>query len=89
MSHPTVIAEVLSPSTSSYNKDLKLRYDRQIESLQEYILIHSEQQYVELFQRQTEKIWGYSAYSEGSFELANVEFSCDFSMLYNKVIFDD
>ncbi len=89
VSHPTVIVEVLSPSTSSYDKDLKLKYYRQIESLREYVLIHSEQQYVELFQKQTEKIWGYSAYSEGIFELASVEFSCAFSMLYNKVIFDD
>lgn len=35
--HPTVIIEILSPSTANYDHTKKLKYYRQIPSLQEYI----------------------------------------------------
>ena len=49
--NPTVIIEILSPSTESYDRGLKFRYYQQIESLQEYMLISQTPCQVEVFRR--------------------------------------
>jgi Uma2 family endonuclease len=40
--HPQVIIEVLSPSTGNYDRTKKLKYYRQIASLQEYVLVDAD-----------------------------------------------
>ena len=45
--NPTVIVEVLSPSTQSYDRGAKLRQYRQILSLREYILVEQEEPVIE------------------------------------------
>jgi len=40
--HPCLIVEVLSPSTEAFERGKKFRSYRQINTLQEYILIESE-----------------------------------------------
>lgn len=52
--NPTVIIEVLSPSTESYNRGKKFQLYRKLESLQEYILIAQDSVHVEHFVRQGE-----------------------------------
>lgn len=47
--NPTVIIEILSPSTRDHDKGRKFRLYRDIESLQEYIVIDSEEIMVEKF----------------------------------------
>ena len=87
--NPSVIIEVLSPSTRGYDRDDKFKYYRQIESLQEYILVDSESIYVEIFQRGEGRMWLYSAYSEGEdFTLSSIEFNCSLDVLYEGVIFE-
>ena len=86
--YPTVIIEVLSPSTANYDKAQKLQYYRQIPSLQEYILVSSQSIVVELYQRRvdTEKFWNYSAYNEGeSFFIPSIEFECSVATIYENV----
>ncbi len=63
--HPTVIVEVLSPSTEGYDHGDKFKYYRQILSLQEYVLVDSGSISVEIYQRGEGKMWLYSAYTEG------------------------
>jgi Uma2 family endonuclease len=53
--NPMVIIEVLSPSTESYNRGKKFQRYRELESLQEYVLIAQDSRRIEHFLRQGEK----------------------------------
>jgi Uma2 family endonuclease len=87
--HPTVIIEILSPSTSNYDHTKKLKYYRQISSLQEYILVDSEEIGVEVYRRGNSKVWTYYAYTEGEeVEIPSIEFRCSIDLIYDGVIFD-
>jgi len=48
---PTLVVEVLSPSTEKVDRREKLLAYRQLASLQEYMLIDQERQWVEVFRR--------------------------------------
>ncbi len=55
--NPTVIIEVLSPSTKDYDKGGKFTLYRDIPSLKEYILIDSEFVMVEKFTKDNDNTW--------------------------------
>lgn len=55
--NPTLIIEILSPTTASHDRTEKFIYYRQIESLQEYILIAQNSVYVQRYTRQTPHFW--------------------------------
>ncbi|MGD1698728.1 Uma2 family endonuclease [Dapis sp. BLCC M229] len=87
--HPTVIIEILSPSTEKYDRGNKFKYYRQFPSLQEYVLVDSESISVEIYQRGEGKIWHYSAYTEGeSITLSSIEFTSAIEVLYEGVNFE-
>ncbi|MGD1804082.1 Uma2 family endonuclease [Dapis sp. BLCC M126] len=87
--HPSVIIEVLSPSTRDYDRGDKFKYYRQIESLQEYVLVDSESNSVEIYQRGEGRMWLYSAYTEGEdFTLSSIEFNCAVDVLSEGVSFE-
>lgn len=86
--HPKVIIEVLSPGTASYDRTKKLKYYRQIPSLQEYVLVDSEEIAVEVYQRGEGKMWHYYEYSVGdAIALQSIEFECAIDLLYEGIIF--
>jgi Uma2 family endonuclease len=87
--HPKVMIEVLSPSTANYDHTKKLKYYRQIPSLQEYVLVDSEAMAVEVYQRGQGKMWIYSEYEAGeAIALESIEFECAIELLYEGIIFD-
>jgi Uma2 family endonuclease len=87
--HPKVIIEVLSPSTANYDRTKKLKYYRQISSLQEYVLIDSDEIAVEVYQRGEGKMWHYYEYEAGeAIALASIEFECAIELLYEGVSFE-
>ena len=55
--NPTVIVEVLSPSTESYDRGKKFQHYRQIDSLQEVVLIAQDAWHVEYYWRQAHGGW--------------------------------
>jgi Uma2 family endonuclease len=55
--NPTIIMEILSPSTDAKDRSEKLVYYRSIDSLQEYILIDQNSPYVQRYARQTAHFW--------------------------------
>jgi Uma2 family endonuclease len=62
LTNPTVIFEVLSPSTEAYDRDEKfLRYRTQIEALREYVLVSQHRSLVEHYVRQPDGSWSYSS----------------------------
>jgi Uma2 family endonuclease len=50
--NPTVIIEVLSPSTEAYDRGAKAAYYRRLPALAEYVLVAQDQMHVEHFARQ-------------------------------------
>ncbi len=56
--NPTIIFEVLSPSTQHYDRGEKfLRYTNYIKSLTDYVLISQDKPLVEHFSRQPDNSW--------------------------------
>lgn len=54
--NPTVLFEILSPSTANYDRTVKFGQYRRIPSLKEYILVHQDSPRVERFERHGD-IW--------------------------------
>jgi Uma2 family endonuclease len=55
--NPTLIVEVLSPSTEAYDRGFKAAQYRKITSLQEYVLVSQDEARVEVFCRQESGRW--------------------------------
>jgi len=55
--NPTLIVEVLSPSTEAYDRGRKFKHYRSLESLQEYLLVSSDRVQAELYRRQPDGTW--------------------------------
>ena len=55
--NPTVVIEVLSPSTEAFDRGDKFAAFRQLDSLREYVLISQDKRRVELYRRQAEGTW--------------------------------
>jgi len=74
ITNPSVLIEILSTSTRNYDKGEKFTLYREIESLQEYILIDSERIMVEKFIRNSDNSWQLTEYRtiEQSFSIATV-----------------
>ncbi|MFN8529312.1 MAG: Uma2 family endonuclease [Anaerolineae bacterium] len=57
MLNPTVIIEVLSPSTEMYDRTTKFAHYRSLESLQTFLMIAQDKPYVECFTRHSGDQW--------------------------------
>jgi Uma2 family endonuclease len=55
--NPTVIIEVLSPSTEKHDRGLKLREYQTLESLQEYLIVSQDKPHIERYHRQPDGNW--------------------------------
>ena len=49
--HPTVVVEVLSPTTQRYNRGVKFALYRQLASLREYVLLDPDTREMHVFRR--------------------------------------
>ena len=53
--NPTVIVEVLSPSSEAYDRGMKFKYYRGVESLQEYVLVAQNAVHIEHYVRESDR----------------------------------
>jgi len=86
---PTVIIEILSPSTRNYDKGKKFNLYKDIPSLKEYIMIESESVLVEAYYINEEKNWALNQHKELSEALTFVSmgFNIALSDIYYYVTF--
>jgi Uma2 family endonuclease len=68
---PTVIIEVLSESTESFDRGKKFQYYRTLPSLQDYILVSSQDYVVEIFHRMEGDRWMLETY-QGLSQVARI-----------------
>ena len=55
--NPTIIIEVLSPSTEAYDRGAKFAHYRSIDALQLYLLVAQDKPQIEIFRRQENGDW--------------------------------
>ncbi|WP_293313473.1 Uma2 family endonuclease [Pedobacter sp. UBA5917] len=86
---PTVIIEILSPSTKNYDRGKKFNLYKDIPSLKEYIMIDSESVSVEAYYINEEKEWILNDYKEISdtFTLVSMGFDVALADIYERVRF--
>ncbi len=79
---PCVIVEVLSASTEAYDRGEKFGYYRSCPHVQEYVLIATKYQTIEVFRRTTPR-WTYDAYGPGDeIELTSLAIRLPLATLY-------
>lgn len=85
--NPTVIIEILSPSTERYDRGLKFQHYRTIETLQEYILIAQDKHHIERFTRQENNEWVLSEAIgiESSIPIASIQARLHLEDVYEQV----
>lgn len=88
--NPTLIIEVLSPSTEAYDRGGKFSHYRKIQSLMEYVLIAQDWYSVERFLRQ-ENQWLFSESTDLSDTVHLQSIQCDLLLrdIYDKVTIPD
>lgn len=88
--NPFMIAEVLSPSTRSYDKDEKFSAYRTISTFREYLLIEQSKMHVEHYVKNEQKRWTFSEYDEAEevVSLNSISFQITLADLYDKVEFE-
>jgi Uma2 family endonuclease len=70
ITNPTLIIEVLSPSTEQGDRGDKWQHYQQLPSLQEYVLVSQSQPRVERYRRLAAGGWEYHEVTEGTVELS-------------------
>ncbi|MEM6399091.1 MAG: Uma2 family endonuclease [Cyanobacteria bacterium P01_D01_bin.116] len=86
---PKLIAEVLSPGTSSKDRGEKFTYYLKMPSLQEYVLIDSEKISVERYCRGEGRMWLYYPYTAGDIvTLSSIDFEIPIELLYEGIEFE-
>ena len=88
--NPTVIAEILSPSTEGYDRGLKFQRYRLIPAFREYLLIAQDTLRVEHAVRQPDNSWSLAAYTAADDVIALPAVGCTLALadVYRKVAFD-
>jgi Uma2 family endonuclease len=87
--NPTLIVEVLSPSTESYDKDKKFREYKSIESLKEYLLVSQEEVLITLYTKYNEKFWFQSQYETGeTLKLESLDCELNVDEIYAGIEFE-
>src|SRR2546421_3756307 len=88
--YPSLIVEVLSPSTEGYDRGRKFSYYRACPVLQEYVLIDAQRQAVEVFRRETENLWTLHPFGPGdTIELTSIGVSFLIDAVYENVMLPD
>lgn len=84
LTHPSIIIEVLSPNTEKRDRGAKLEAYRQLSSLQEYLLVGSEEKEIVIYRRENQ--WRPYHYNEGDIvELTSIAASFSFDAVYRRI----
>jgi Uma2 family endonuclease len=84
--YPSLVVEVLSPSTAAFDRGDKFADYQTASSLQEYVLITQSEIKIECFRLNAEGNWVSQTYRQGDeLELMSIDFSCPIAQVYQKV----
>jgi len=89
--NPTLLIEVLSETTESYDRGKKFQHYRSIESLEEYVLVSQDEARIEKYLKQGDGFWVLSEAVglDSEIEFASIECRISLAEVYDKVDFSD
>lgn len=83
---PRLIVEVLSSSTEAYDRGRKFAFYRACPTVQEYVLVDTQRQAVEVYRRKADTLWTLHPFGPGDqVELASLSLSFPIAALYENV----
>ena len=82
VTNPTIIVEVLSPSTEAADRGEKWRHYRHLSSLREYVLVSQGEPYIEVFRREGDEWILRSSVAGETFELPSQGVSIAVDAIY-------
>jgi Uma2 family endonuclease len=87
--NPTAIFEVLSPSTEYYDRVVKFQHYREVESLQDYVLVAQDQVRVEQYTRGVSNTWTLHDYQhpDDVLQIASIGISLTLAAIYERIEF--
>jgi Uma2 family endonuclease len=90
LTNPTLVVEVLSPSTEGYDRGGKFAIYRGLPSLRQYVLIAQDRCAVDLFTRQADGRWLLDAYTAPDAPIDFESIGCSLSLreIYDKVLLE-
>ena len=87
--NPTVVVEVLSPSTEAYDRSTKFEHYRQIPSLQEYVLVSYREKLIEVFRRKGSDWTRSEARTRSAAKLPSIRCELSIDAVYEGVELDE
>jgi len=88
--YPCVVFELLSASTEAYDRGRKFDCYRVCPTLQEYVLVDTQQQAIDLYRRQTENLWTFYPFRSGDeVELKSLSIRFPIASVYEDVTFPE
>jgi len=89
-SHPVLIVEVLSETTNAYDRGKKFEFYRQLDSLQEYMLVDPDRLSVDCFRRDATSHWVLHPFGAGeAVVIACLDFHAPIETFYEDVVFPE
>ncbi|PSF36233.1 hypothetical protein C7H19_13575 [Aphanothece hegewaldii CCALA 016] len=81
---PKLIVEVLSNSTEAFDRGDKFNDYQTLDSLEEYVIVNTKHQRVEIFRRNEQNLWVLETYTpkEQTFTLQSINLTASFLELY-------
>jgi Uma2 family endonuclease len=81
---PTLVVEILSPSTESYDRGEKLEHYRQIPALRECVLVAHDRRLIEVWRRKADNAWSHAVAETGALDLASIGCRLEVEPLYDR-----
>lgn len=91
LTNPTLIVEVLSPTTEGYDKGVKFDNYRSLDSLREYVLISQDTKRIIRYTKQMDGSWILMDFIGDKTEIELISIDCRLTMddIYDKVVFEE
>lgn len=84
---PLLIIEVLSPGTEAYDRGNKFRYYRACPTIEEYVLVNTHHEVIEVYRRARPNLWTLHLFESGTqVEFASINASFPIAAIYRNVI---
>jgi Uma2 family endonuclease len=83
ITNPTLVVEVLSPSTAAYDRGEKLEHYKRIPSLREVVLVAHDEQLIEVWRRGEDGAWSRREARNGTLALTAVDCTIPVADVYS------
>jgi Uma2 family endonuclease len=88
LQYPCLLFEVLSPSTEAADRGRKFTYYRNLSTIQEYVLVNSQEVTVELFRREKKTLWTLHVFGvDDEISLTSIGVTLSVRDIYENVVF--